>query len=73
MITVEGVQEKLRKEGQDTLANNEELLKTGTVKKQKGNNVIYWLLGAGAIGLGVYLFLKNRKGQSSGENTGISG
>lgn len=73
MITVKDVQEKLQKEGADTLANNEQLLKTGTVKKS-GNNVFYWLLGLGAIGFGVYLFFFQKKnGANSGTNTGISG
>lgn len=73
MITVKDVQEKLQKEGADTLANNEQLLKTGAVKKNKGN-VFYWLLGLGAIGLGAYLFFFHKKnGANSGTNEGISG
>jgi hypothetical protein len=73
MITVEKVQERLQEEGKDTLANNEQLLKTGTVKKSN-NAVIYWLLGLGAIGLGVYLFFfHKKKGVNSGTDTGISG
>lgn len=73
MITVEEVQERLQEEGKDTLANNEQLLKTGTVKK-RNNAVIYWLLGLGAIGLGAYLFFFHKKnGTNSGTDTGISG
>jgi hypothetical protein len=74
MITVDSVKEKLQNEGADTLANNEQLLKTGSVKKQNGNSVFYWLLGLGALGLGAYLFFHKKGGAvTSGENTGISG
>lgn len=72
MITVEKVKEKLNSDGAETRQNNEELLKTGVVKK-KSNNIWLWVLGIGAIAVGVYLYFKDRKGiANSGANTGIS-
>ena len=72
MITVEKIREKARNADAETRQQNEELLKTGVVKK-KSNNVWLWILGIGALAVGGYLLFKDRKGKvNSGTDTGIS-
>lgn len=73
MITVEKIKEKARNASAEIRNENEELIKTGVVKK-KNSNLWLWILGIGALAVGGYLLFKDRKGKTeSGTNTGISG
>lgn len=71
MITVEKVLEKNVERGTEVAKDNEELLKTGSVKKVKGNPWLWWIGGALLL-TGAILYFRKKKGSGT-NNVGIPG
>jgi hypothetical protein len=69
MITVEDVVRKNAVGSTPTAKDNEELLKSGTIKEVRKSYLPWVLLALGAIGLGWYFLRK----KGSGQNEGIPG
>ena len=68
MITVEKVLDNNKKDAQVQSEQNDELLKTGTVRAKKQGYGPYILLALAAIGLGIWAYVKGKK-----DNGAISG
>lgn len=71
MITVEKVLEKNVERGTEVAKDNEELLKTGSVREVK-KPIWPWILAIIAALVGGYLLLRPKKGSGT-NNAGISG
>lgn len=68
MITVENVLNKNKKEAAFAGEQNEELLKTGTIKAKQQSYVPWIIIGGLAIAAGIWLWVKGKK-----DNGAISG